>query len=107
MKRGRQGDISKINGLQVGIVDEKLKPQLYSALDKDIQKCLGPRTQEKILGIKFAEVCHLLETIVATGTNLTNERFKYFVLKTCSSKIVDETLTELAKNFCLGYLKAD
>ena len=79
MRRRKAEETAKINGLQFGDIDKKLKSQLYLALGREGPKNFSHKKPGKIiLDINFAEFWELLKTTFTVTTNLTYERFKFF-----------------------------
>ena len=110
VRRRKAEDNAKFNGLRIGYIDKKLKSQLYLALGREGQKCFSHKNPGKrILDINFAEIWNVLKSTFTVTTNLTYERYKFFGRKQKnheSQEKFQEILSELAKNFKLGYLDA-
>ena len=47
MRRRKAEDNAKLNGLQIGDIDKKLKSQLYLALGREGQKCFSHKNPGK------------------------------------------------------------
>ena len=111
MRRRKADDNAKFNGLQIVVIDKKIKSQLYLTLGKEGQKCFSYKNPGKRkLELSFAEFWDLLKITFTVTTNLTYARYNLFNRRQKNHESLEtfyEILSELAKSLKLGKLEAE